>query len=82
MKVNFSPKKGKQYTAENILTPEDLKSNCPYVLTRRLVVSQAARMYDLLGLVIPATLLAKVLIRKLCMKAIRVLTGMRLCQKK
>ena len=68
VKVNFSPKKGKQYTAENLLTPEDLKSNCPYVLTRLLVVSQAARVYDPLGLVIPTTLLAKVLIRKLCMK--------------
>ena len=41
-------------------------------------------MYDPLGLVIPATLLAKVLIRKLYVwkikiKAIRFLTGMRLC---
>ena len=50
------------------MTPEDLKCNYPYVLTRRLVVSQAARVYDPLGLVIPATLLAKVLTRKLCMK--------------
>ena len=34
VKVNFSSKKGKQYTAENLLTPEDLKSNCPYLLTQ------------------------------------------------
>ena len=68
MKVNFSSKKRKQYTAKNLLTLDGLKSNCPYVLARQLIVSQAAQVYDPLGLVIPSILLAKVLIRKLYMK--------------
>ena len=68
VKVNFSLKQRKQYIENNLLSPDDLKSHSPTMLTRRMVVSQAARVYDPLGLVIPATLLAKVLIRKLCMK--------------
>ena len=51
---------------ENDNTKSSVNVDSPESLTRRMVVSQAARVYDPLGLVIPATLIAKILIRKIC----------------
>ena len=46
----------------------DVAENIPTNLTRRMILSQIASIYDPLGLITPVTLGAKILMRNLCIK--------------
>lgn len=60
----FSKKYKNVHTEKDIVLPE-LKSRTPRVLTKRIVLSQYAMVFDPLGILIPLTLKAKLLIREL-----------------
>ena len=61
--LNFSPKKRGIYTLPD-LKPQDISSNVPQRLTKRIVLSQMMRIYDPMGLLSPFTLRGKILLRK------------------
>ena len=64
--INFEAKWKKQ-KGEHPETSE-INNIVPTLLTRRMILSQIARIYDPLGLITPVTLGAKVLMRNLCIK--------------
>ena len=64
VKINFSPR-SKHHLMCPDLTEANIANELPQVLTRRMVLSQAARIYDPLGLITPVTLKAKLLLRSL-----------------
>ncbi|XP_043192676.1 uncharacterized protein LOC122366428 [Amphibalanus amphitrite] len=64
VKINFSPKRNKIPTGPD-LTEESFDKEFPEILTRRMVLSQAARIYDPFGFITPVTLSAKILLRNL-----------------
>ena len=63
-RVNFSQKKRKIHTMPN-LTENNLIQNVPAILTRRMILSQVNGIYDPIGLAVPFTVTAKILLRKL-----------------
>ena len=63
-KISFSPKRNNLPT-EPDLTEANINEAFPQILTRRMVLSQAARIYDPIGFLAPVTLTAKILMRKL-----------------
>ena len=65
VKINFSSKKNKLPT-EPDLDRSRMSEDFPQVLTRRIVLSQVARVYDPLGLITPLILKAKLLLRRSC----------------
>ncbi|XP_062602451.1 uncharacterized protein LOC134264167 [Saccostrea cucullata] len=65
-KLNFSPKRRGKHTEDDI---EDGQLHLiPDSLTRKMVLSQVAGIYDPLGLVAPYVLSAKILMRTMCSK--------------
>lgn len=62
--LNFSPRIRKIRNGPN-LTPEQVPTLIPQVLTKRMVLSQINGIYDPLGLATPFTVRAKMLMRKL-----------------
>ena len=66
-KINFSEKHRKVHT-ENDISINEVRDSFPDVLTRRMVLSQVAKIYDPLGLLAPFILNAKILLRKSCNK--------------
>ena len=61
-RINFSPKKRNVFTGPN-LKGEDIPSQVPQPLTRRLVLQQVMAVYDPLGFFSPFLLQAKLLLR-------------------
>ena len=66
VRINFSPKYKKVHSLPNLLRCE-LESEFPRVLTRRMVLSQIASVFDPLVLVQPFLLSAKLLMREMIM---------------
>lgn len=66
VRINFSHKQNKVHSMPNLLRCE-LESKFPPVLTRRMVLSQIASVFDPLGLVQPFLLSAKLLMREMIM---------------
>lgn len=64
VKINFSPKHRKVHTGSD-LKPDDLASEMPQHLTKRMLLRQIATQFDPLGLVCPVTLKAKLMLRRL-----------------
>ena len=64
VRINFSPRQKKIPTGPDV-TEVDIDAVFPKILTRRMVLSQAARIYDPLGFIAPVTLKAKILLRTL-----------------
>lgn len=64
MRVNFS-KKYKNVFVEPDIVQSQLRSRFPSVLTRRIVLSQYALVFDPLGILVPFTLQAKLMLREL-----------------
>lgn len=64
VKVNFSEKQRKVHIGPD-LTRVDIEAKLPEILTKRIILSQVASIYDPLGLITPFTLKAKILMRKL-----------------
>ena len=64
VKINFSPRNKNQPTGPD-LTELNIATELPKTLTRRMVLSQTARIYDPLGFITPVTLKAKLLLRQL-----------------
>ena len=67
-KLNFSPKKRGIRLAPN-LTKNNIHSELPPILTKRIVLSQIAAIYDPIGLVAPYVLKGKLLMRKTVLHA-------------
>ena len=65
MRINFSPKRKKIRTGPD-LNINQIPSEIPISLTKRMVLSQVNGIYDPLGLATPFTAKAKILLRKLC----------------
>ena len=63
LKLNITPKIRGVFVGPD-LTLDDLESDPPQVLTRRLVLSQTAKIFDPLGLLTPVLLTAKLLMRE------------------
>ena len=70
VKVNFSPRRRKMRTGPDMQASQ-LQSDIPFVLTKRIVLSQVNGIYDPLGLAGPFTIKAKVLMRKMWIGKIR-----------
>ena len=64
VKINFSPRNKNLPTGPD-LTELNIATELPKTLTRRMVLSQTARIYDPLGFITPVTLKAKLLLRQL-----------------
>ena len=64
IRVNFSPKFRKM-RSEPDMNREDCENSFTTIVTRRIIPSQVSSIYDLLGLVLPVTLKAKVMMRTL-----------------
>ena len=62
-KLNFSPKKRGIRATPN-LTRQNIHTDLPQILTKRIVLSQIATIYDPIGLVTPFTLKGKLLMRR------------------
>ena len=62
--VNFSPKRGKLRTNQDLCF-ENIPSEVPVALTKRMVLSQVNGIYDSLGFASPFTVKAKILMRQL-----------------
>ena len=69
-KINFSPKRNNVPTGPD-LTETNINDAFSRILSRRLVLSQAVRIYDPLGFLAPVTLTAKILLRKLISQPVR-----------
>lgn len=67
VKVNFSPRIRKIRSGQN-LELSDIDDKFPEVVTRRMILSQVASLYDPLGLVGPVSLKAKLLMRDMICK--------------
>ena len=67
--VIFSKKYRKVRTGPD-MTKIDIEENFPAILSRRMILSQTASIYDPLGLVIPFTLKAKILMRDMVMQEV------------
>ena len=65
VRINFSPKRKKIRTGPD-LNINQIPSEIPIALTKRMVLSQVNGIYDPLGLATPFTAKAKILLRKLC----------------
>ncbi|XP_043233388.1 uncharacterized protein LOC122387340 [Amphibalanus amphitrite] len=67
VRINFSVSKWNKMSATPELTESNIDAIFPLRLTRRMVLtlSQAARLYDPFGLIIPVTLKGKILLRNL-----------------
>ncbi|XP_063747648.1 uncharacterized protein LOC134869709, partial [Eleginops maclovinus] len=61
--INFSRRRGKMRTGQDLLM-EEVRSNTPDPLTRRLLLSQVAGLYDPIGLVTPLKQKGAILVRK------------------
>ena len=61
-KINVEFQKGQHCVDEN-----SLRRNIPHILTRRMLLSQLAKTFDPLGLLTPFILLAKILMRNMCL---------------
>lgn len=64
VRINFSSKYKNVHTQPN-LSRDELEIKCPETLTRRMVLSQVASVFDPLGLVQPVLLSAKLLMREM-----------------
>ena len=64
VRLNFSPKRKKQRTGLN-LAIEDIPSEIPVCLTKRMIVSQINGIYDPMGLASPFAVKAKIFMRNL-----------------
>lgn len=64
IRVNFSQKFRKIRSGPD-MSREDCENSFPSILTRRMILSQVASIYDPLGLVLPVTLKAKIMMRTL-----------------
>ena len=64
VKVNFSPRVRKIRSGPNLERCE-IEAKFPVVLTRRMILSQIASLYDPLGFVVPVILRAKILMRSM-----------------
>ena len=64
VRINFSPKQKKVHSLPNLLRCE-LEPKFPPVLTRSMILSQIASVFDPLGLVQPFILSAKLLLREM-----------------
>ena len=64
VKINFSQRQKKVPTGPD-LTETNIDALFPRILTRRMVLSQAARVYDPIGFIAPVTITAKILLRTL-----------------
>ena len=64
VKLNFPTKEGRNKMIE-VVSARNLESMIPEHLSRRIVLSQIAKIYDPMGLITPLTLEAKILIRRL-----------------
>ncbi|KAK3881885.1 hypothetical protein Pcinc_013710 [Petrolisthes cinctipes] len=62
--INFSKKYKKVHTEPN-LTVDDILKKAPNSLTKRMILSQVASLYDPLGLATPFTMRCKLLLRQL-----------------
>ena len=67
VKVNFSPRVRKIRSGPNLERCK-LEAKFPEVLTRRMILSQIASLYDPLGFAVPVILKAKVLMRSMIAK--------------
>lgn len=64
VRINFS-KKCKNVHKEPNITVDEITQKIPNPLTKRMILSQVASLYDPLGLVIPFTIRCKILMRQL-----------------
>lgn len=64
VKVNFSPRMRKIRSGPN-LDRDEIDAKFPEVLTRRMILSQIASLYDPLGFAVPVLLQGKVLMRSM-----------------
>ena len=64
VRLNFSPKRKKQRTGPD-LAIEDIPSEIPVCLTKRMILSQINGIYDPMGLASPFTVKAKIFMRNL-----------------
>ncbi|XP_071530460.1 uncharacterized protein [Panulirus ornatus] len=64
VRINFSTKRKKIRTGPD-LKEEEIVQSIPKQLTKRMILSQVASLYDLLGLATPLTIRCKLLIRHL-----------------
>lgn len=62
VKINFSPKSDKIHMLPG-LTPDQLQSEMPQSITKRLLLSQICSQYDPLGLIAPVMLQGKLMMR-------------------
>jgi len=65
VKINFSPRKRKLHTGPDV-KPDEVSNHIHHMLTKRMILSQINGIYDPLGLVIPFTVKAKIMLRQLC----------------
>ena len=65
VRINFLPRRKKIRTGPN-LNINQIPSEIPKTLIKRMVLSQVNGIYDPLGLATPFTAKAKILLRKLC----------------
>ena len=70
VKINFSVSRWSRASTTPDLTESNMDVIFPERLTRRMVLGQAARIYDPLGLIIPVTLKAKLLLRNLVSRSV------------
>ncbi|XP_043208348.1 uncharacterized protein LOC122373955 isoform X1 [Amphibalanus amphitrite] len=64
VKINFSQRQKRVPTGPDV-TKTNIDAVFPRVLTRRMVLGQAARIYDPLGFIAPVTITSKILLRTL-----------------
>ena len=64
VRINFSKKHKTVHTGPN-LTVDDIIQKAPNPLTKKMILSQVASLYDPLGLATPFTMQCKLLMRQL-----------------
>ena len=71
VKLNFSERK-KKLRAEPDIKSHQLQENIPQVLTKRMILSQVNSIYDPLGLAGPFTVRAKIMMRQLWAREVKI----------